>query len=312
MQDCLYEQGSEPLMGHSHGSPAGSAAARHRRPLLAAFALTAAFMVVEFAVGVATGSLALLSDAAHMGTDVLALGMSIAAISLAARPAAKGRTYGSYRLEVLAALANGLLLFAVAAFVIVEAVRRFAEPPAVPGGPLLITAVVGLTVNLVSLRLLSVGAKESITLRGASLEVLGDALGSVGVIVAAIVLLTTGWAWADPIVGVLIGLLILPRTWSLTRQALGILMESAPAHVDLAALERDVCAVPGVLALHDLHVWTITSGMESATGHVVVAPDADYRAALSRVLAVLRERHGIDHATIQCEPEAFPETTHRP
>lgn len=303
-------------MGHTHGLPSssghtGSAAARHKRPLIAAFALTAAYMVVEFVVGFSTGSLALISDAAHMGTDVIALGMSIAAISLAARPAAKGRTYGSYRLEVLAALANGLLLFGVAGFVIVEAVRRFAEPPAVPGAPLLITAIVGLSVNLVSLRLLSVGAKESITLRGASLEVLGDALGSVGVIVAAIVLMTTGWAWADPIVGVLIGLLILPRTWSLTRQALGILMESAPAHVDLAAVERDVCAVPGVLALHDLHVWTITSGMESASGHIVVAPEADYPTALAGVLRVLREDHGIDHATIQCEPEEFPEATHR-
>ncbi|TDX81377.1 cobalt-zinc-cadmium efflux system protein [Rathayibacter sp. PhB151] len=296
-------------MGHDHGH-AGSAAARHRRPLVIAFALTAAFAVVEFVVGLTTGSLALISDAAHMGTDVIALGMSIAAISLAARPAAKARTYGSYRLEVLAALANGVLLFGVAGFVIVEAVRRFAEPPAVPGAPLLITAVIGLAVNLVSLRLLSAGAKESITLRGASLEVLGDALGSIGVIVAAIVLLTAGWAWADPIVGVLIGLLILPRTWSLTRQALGILMESAPAHVDLAAVERDVRAVPGVLALHDLHVWTITSGMESATGHIVVAPDADYREALAGVLAVLREDHGIDHATIQCEPEAFPERPH--
>lgn len=296
-------------MGHNHGH-AGSAAARHRRPLVIAFALTAAFAVVEFVVGLTTGSLALISDAAHMGTDVIALGMSIAAISLAARPAAKARTYGSYRLEVLAALANGVLLFGVAGVVIVEAVRRFAEPPAVPGAPLLITAIIGLAVNLVSLRLLSAGAKESITLRGASLEVLGDALGSIGVILAAIVLLTTGWAWADPIVGVLIGLLILPRTWSLTRQALGILMESAPAHVDLAAVERDVRAVPGVLALHDLHVWTITSGMESATGHIVVAPDADYREALAGVLAVLREDHGIDHATIQCEPEAFPERPH--
>ncbi|KQQ09727.1 MULTISPECIES: cation diffusion facilitator family transporter [Rathayibacter] len=302
--------------GHSHGPAAsgsaasGSAAARHRGPLLAAFVLTAAFMVVEFVVGVRTGSLALLSDAAHMGTDVIALGMSLAAISLAARPAARGRTYGSYRLEVLAALANGLLLFGVAAFVIVEAVRRFAEPPAVPGLPLLVTAIVGLLVNLVSLRLLSAGAKESITLRGASLEVLGDALGSVGVIVAAIVLLTTGWAWADPVVGVLIGLLILPRTWSLTRQALGILMESAPAHLDVDAIERDVRAVPGVLALHDLHVWTITSGMESASGHIVVAPDADYREVLSAVLAVLREDHGVAHATIQCEPEEFPEQAH--
>ncbi|MCJ1687951.1 cation diffusion facilitator family transporter [Rathayibacter sp. VKM Ac-2927] len=296
-------------MGHDHGH-AGSAAARHRRPLVIAFVLTAAFAVVEFVVGLTTGSLALISDAAHMGTDVIALGMSIAAISLAARPAAKARTYGSYRLEVLAALANGALLFGVAGFVIVEAVRRFAEPPAVPGAPLLITAIIGLAVNLVSLRLLSAGATESITLRGASLEVLGDALGSIGVILAAIVLLTTGWAWADPIVGVLIGLLILPRTWSLTRQALGILMESAPAHVDLAAVERDVRAVPGVLALHDLHVWTITSGMESATGHIVVAPDADYREALAGVLAVLREDHGIDHATIQCEPEAFPERPH--
>ncbi|AJM76970.1 cation diffusion facilitator family transporter [Rathayibacter toxicus] len=300
-------------MGHHHGhgvaTTTGSYITR-RRPLAAAFALTAAFMIIEFAVGASTGSLALLSDAAHMGTDVLALGMSLAAVSLAARPATKARTYGSYRLEVLAALANGLVLFAVAGFVIAEAVRRFAAPPTIPGSPLLITATLGLMVNLISLRLLSAGAKESILLRGASLEVLGDALGSIGVIVAALLLLVTGWAWADPIVGVLIGILILPRTWSLTRQALAILMESAPAHIDLAAIEQDLCAVSGVLALHDLHVWTITSGRESASGHIVMAPDADYHAALGEVLMILRERHGIDHATIQCEPEEFPETTH--
>lgn len=293
--------------GHSHPS-AATAGARHRRPLVIAFLLTASYMVVEFVVGFAVDSLALISDAAHMGTDVLGLGMALAAITLAARPATSQRTYGFYRLEVLAALANGVLLFAVAGYVLVEAIRRFSDPPAVPGLPLLIVAIVGLTINLISFRLLAAGSKESINLKGAYLEVLGDLLGSAGVILAAIILVTTGWAYADPIIGVGIGLFILPRTWMLTRQALRILLEVAPPHIDMAELRAEVATLPGVVEVHDLHVWTITSGMESASGHIVIDNEADYRTVLESVRQLLRDQYHIDHITIQCEPTAFGET----
>jgi cobalt-zinc-cadmium efflux system protein len=243
-----------------------------------------------------------------MGTDVLGLGMALAAITLASRPATQQRTYGLYRLEVLAALANGILLFAVAGYVLYEAIRRFSEPPDVPGLPLLITAVVGLIINLISFRLLTAGSKESLNVKGAYLEVMGDLLGSIGVIVAAIILFTTGWAYADPIIGVGIGLFILPRTFKLTRQALRILLEVAPPEIDMEAVRADVLAVPGVEEIHDLHVWTITSGMESASGHIVLKEGAEYGPVLDGVLAVLREKHHIDHATIQCEPREFDET----
>lgn len=266
-------------------------------------------MLVEFIVGFAVNSLALISDAAHMGTDVLGLGMALAAITLANRPSTTQRTYGLYRLEVLAALANGILLFAVAGYVLFEAVQRFSEPPEVPGAPLLVVAAIGFVINLISFRLLMAGSKESLNLKGAYLEVLADLLGSVGVIVAAIVLLTTGWAYADPIIGVGIGLFILPRTWKLTRQALRILLEVAPPHVDMDELHTAVLSVDGVVEVHDLHVWTITSGMESASCHVVIAADRDYQGVLDSVRTVLRDRYQIEHATIQCEPVEFEEPT---
>jgi cobalt-zinc-cadmium efflux system protein len=300
-------------MGHGHahgvgGAAAVTAGARHRRPLLIAFAITAVYMVVQFVVALASGSLALLSDAAHMGTDVLGLGMALAAITLAARPTTGGRTYGFYRLEVLAALANGVLLIAVAGYVVVEAIRRFADPQPVPGLPLLIVAAVGLVVNLVSFRLLTAGAKESINLRGAYLEVMADLLGSIGVIVAAVVILTTGWEYADPIVGVAIGVFILPRTFRLIAQALRILLEVAPPGTDVDLVRSRICAVPGVVGVHDLHVWTITSGMESATGHVVVEDGADYHAVLDAVVDLLGRDFGVSHTTIQCEPIGHDES----
>ncbi len=293
--------------GHTHAS-AATAGGRHRRPLFIAFGLTAAYMVVEFVVGFSVNSLALISDAAHMGTDVLGLGMALAAITLASRPATSQRTFGFYRLEVLAALANGILLFAVAGYVLFEAIQRFTEPPDVPGAPLLVTAVIGLVVNLISFRLLMSGAKESINVKGAYLEVLGDLLGSLGVIAAAIILFTTGWAYADPIIGVGIGLFILPRTFNLTRQALRILLEVAPPEMKMEQLRADVLSVPGVVEIHDLHVWTITSGMDSASGHIVIEPEADYPVVLERVIAVLRDDHGVSHVTIQCEPVGFDES----
>ena len=293
---------------HTHAS-AASAAGRHRKPLVIAFALTAIYMVVELVVGFSVNSLALISDAAHMGTDVLGLGMALTAITLASRPTTSQRTYGFYRLEVLAALANGLLLFAVAGYVLFEAVQRFGNPPDVPGLPLLVVASIGLVVNLISFRLLLAGSKESINLKGAYLEVWGDLLGSIGVIVAALILYTTGWQYADPIIGVGIGLFILPRTWKLTRQALRILMEVAPPHLDLAEINRQILAIPGVVGVHDLHVWTITSGMESASGHVAIDPDSRYQDVLDSVLNLLQDKYHISHATIQCEPAEHTEAT---
>jgi len=293
---------------HTHAS-AASAAGRHRKPLVIAFALTAIYMVVELVVGFSVNSLALISDAAHMGTDVLGLGMALTAITLASRPTTSQRTYGFYRLEVLAALANGLLLFAVAGYVLFEAVQRFGNPPDVPGLPLLVVASIGLVVNLISFRLLLAGSKESINLKGAYLEVWGDLLGSIGVIAAALILYTTGWQYADPIIGVGIGLFILPRTWKLTRQALRILMEIAPPHLDLAEINRQILAIPGVVGVHDLHVWTITSGMESASGHVAIDPDSRYQDVLDSVLNLLQDKYQISHATIQCEPAEHTEAT---
>lgn len=287
--------------GHAH-SNAMSAGERHRRPLLIAFALTALYMVVELVAGVVTGSLALISDAAHMGTDVLALGMALAAITLASRPSTSQRTFGMYRLEVLAALANGVLLFAVAGYVLYEAYQRLAEPPQVPGLPMLAVAIVGLAVNLISFRLLMAGSKESLNIKGAYLEVLGDMLGSIGVIAAAVVIYTTGWRYADPLIGAGIGLFILPRTWNLTKQALRIIMEVAPPGLNVDEVRQNILHLPGVADVHDLHVWTVTSGLETATGHVVIDDVSELHAVLDRVTDLLATKYGVTHVTIQCEP----------
>lgn len=292
--------------GHAHAS-AATAGSRHRKPLLIAFALTATYMLVEFVAGYLFNSLALLSDAAHMGTDVLGLGMALAAITLAQRPATSQRTYGAYRLEVLAALANGILLFAVAGYVLYEAYQRLLAPVEVPGIPLLVVAVIGLVVNLISFRLLTAGSKESINLRGAYLEVLGDLLGSAGVIIAAVIIYTTGWTYADPLIGAAIGLFILPRTWKLTGQALRILMESAPPGLNVDEVKARMLSLPGVAGVYDLHIWTVTSGMESATGHIVVAKDADYHEVLDRVVTLLADDYHVTHTTIQCEPDHHQE-----
>lgn len=247
------------------GDSAGlnSAGGRHKRPLQIAFGITALYMIAEVVGGLVTGSLALLSDAAHMGTDVVGLGMSLAAIHLTSRPATPQRTYGTYRLEVLAALANSVLLFGVAGYVLVEAYKRFRDPAEVLGLPMLVVAVVGLTVNLISFRLLSAGSKESLNVKGAFLEVLSDLLGSVGVIVAAVIVLTTGWSYADPLIGAGIGLFIIPRTWQLCKQAVRILIEAAPPGIDVEQVKARLSALSGVVGVHDLHIWTLTSGIEA-------------------------------------------------
>ena len=297
-------------MGHDHGhshAGAATAGARHRKPLFIAFCLTATYMLVELIAGLTTGSLALLSDAAHMGTDVLGLGMALAAITLAQASAHPQRTFGTYRLEVLAALANGVLLFAVAGYVLYEAWQRFSSPPDVPGLPMFVVAVVGLIVKLISFRLLMAGAKESLNVKGAYLEVFADMLGSVGVIVASSIIFTTGWPYADPLIGAAIGLYILPRTWKLMGQALRILMEVAPDGLDVDEVESRIRALPGVAEVHDLHIWTVTSGLDTATGHVVLDDDAELHAVLDRVTALLAEEYHVTHATIQCEPASHEE-----
>jgi cobalt-zinc-cadmium efflux system protein len=279
-----------------------SAAARHRGSLLAAFALTLAYAVVEAVSGLLFGSLALLSDAGHMATDVVGLGMALAAIQLAGQRRDPAHTYGLYRLEVLAALANAGLLFAVAGYVLYEAIVRFVHPPEVPGVPLLLVAAVGLVVNLVSFALLRAGAKESLNVRGAFLEVFSDMLGSAGVIAAGIILITTGWPYADPIIGAGIGLFILPRAWRLGRDALRILLEIAPPDVDVPAAQASLAALPGVLDVHDLHIWTLTSGMNMASGHLEVRCGQDVGPVLRGARRVLAERFDVGHVALQCEP----------
>ena len=237
---------------HTHGL---SAAGRHHGALRAAFILTLSYAAVEVVAALLVGSLALLSDAAHMLTDVVGLGMALAAIQLASQRRDPAHTYGLYSLEVLAALANAGLMFGVAGYVLYEAVRRFAAPPAVAGLPLLLVASVGLVVNLISFALLRTGAKKLCNIRGAFLEVFSDVLGSAGVIVAGVILITTGWPYADPIIGAAIGLFILPRAWRLGRDALRVLLEIAPHDIDVGEIEAHLEALPGVAGVHDIHCW---------------------------------------------------------
>ncbi|GAA3880174.1 cation diffusion facilitator family transporter [Saccharothrix violaceirubra] len=290
-------------MGHGHSHGGASGGARHLGRLWVAFGVGAAFMLVEVVVGVATQSLALISDAAHMVTDVLGVGMALGAILLARRAAVGGgRTFGLYRAEVLAALANALLLFGVAGYVVVEAVARFGDPPEVPGTPVVLAAVAGLAANLVSFFVLRGGAEESINVRGAYLEVLADLIGSVGVLVSGLATLLFGWRYADPIMGVAIGLFVLPRTWKLAAASLRILFQHAPERVDVATMLNDLGALPGVEEAHDLHVWTLTSGMEVASAHLTTRHDADPAEVLEAARTLLAQRYHIEHATLQVEP----------
>jgi cobalt-zinc-cadmium efflux system protein len=290
--------------GHRHG-PAGAVTGRHRHRLWVALLLLGGFLLVEAAAALVTGSLALLSDAGHMFADVLGMGLALAAMTAARRATSDPqRTYGLYRVEVLAALANAVLLSGVAVYVLVEAVRRFSHPADVPAGPMLAVALGGLLVNLIAMALLRAGARENLNLRGAYLEVFGDLLGSLGVIGAAALIAIAGWWWADPVVAVSIGLFILPRTWRLGRAAVRILVQAAPAHVDVPAVQARLAALPGVSDVHDLHVWTLTSGMEVASAHLTVDSGAELGAVLAAARGALHDDFQIEHATLQVEPAA--------
>ena len=281
--------------GHDHGSGANA------RALAWALALTGTFLVVEVVGSFVFNSLALLSDAAHMLTDVAALAIALAAIRVGARPADDRRTFGYRRFEVLAAAFNAILLFAVAIYVLVEAVRRFREPVEVGSVGMLVVAAAGLAINLVSMRILRAGQERSLNVKGAYLEVWADMIGSVGVILGAVAIRVTGWTWVDPAVAVLIAVWVLPRTWVLLRDTSNVLLEGVPAGISLPELRAAVAAAPGVAGVHDLHVWATTPEEISASAHVVLAPGAEPDAARKGVAALLADRYGIAHSTIQTE-----------
>jgi cobalt-zinc-cadmium efflux system protein len=272
-----------------------------RRALTLALVITAAFVVVEAVGGVLTGSLALLADAGHMLTDVAALALSLFAISMAARPATHARTYGYKRVEVLAAAANGVGLVVIALYIAWEAVGRLRAPGTVASVPMLAIAVAGLLCNLVAIRLLRGGHAHSLNVRGAYLHVLGDLLGSVGAIAAGVVILVTGWTRADPLISLGIAALIVLSAWRLLRESLDVLLEATPPGVDVGALEAALARIPGVECVHDIHVWTVTSGFPAMSGHLSIADVADYDRVMVRAHALLRERFGIGHGTLQLE-----------
>jgi cobalt-zinc-cadmium efflux system protein len=292
-------------MGHGHTHAPVTAAGGQRRRLLLVLALTLAVMAAEIIGGLVSGSLALLADAGHMATDAAGIALALGAVTLAQRPARGRRTFGWQRVEILAAVANGLLLLVVACYVLVEAVRRIGEPPDIDSGLMLGVAAVGLLVNLGSLAALHRGRAESLNVRGAYLEVLADALGSVAVMVAAVVILTTGWAPADIIASAVIGVLVVPRAWQLLREALDVLLEAAPRGVDLGNVRTHILEVDGVLGVHDLHAWTITSGLPVLSAHVVVSDEALAAGHGGRVLdalcACLGEHFDVAHCTFQLE-----------
>ncbi len=298
-------------MSHSH-SGAERGGGKHRKRLLLALALTSTYMLVEAGVGFATGSLVLIADAGHMLTDVAGLSLALGAIWFASRPATAGKTYGYYRVEILAALLNAGLLFAVSGYILVEAFQRFRSPADVPSLPLIVVASIGLVVNLVSAATLFSGAGQSLNVKGAFLEVVGDILGSIGAIIAGVILLTTGWVYADPVFAAAVGLFILPRTWKLMRESVDVLLEATPKNLDVPAVQSAILSVDGVQSLHDLHIWTVTSGFVALSGHVTVAEEANRDAVLTTIQSSLRERFDIEHVTLQVETPRLEEALGQP
>ncbi len=289
--------------GHGHGHVHGHAGGRHRWRLLASFALVGVFFVVELVYGLVSGSLALLSDAGHMAGDVLTLGVALVATKIAARPDLTGRrTYGSYRAEVFASGFAVLMMVGTAVYILVEAVGRIGEPVEVAAGPMLAVGGLGLAVNLVALMLLREGASESLNVKGAYLEVLGDAVGSVGVLVAGVLVLTTGQALFDTLVALAIAVFVVTRAVSLGRRVMAVLGQHAPEGMDVEAVAGELAALEGVQDVHDLHLWTLTSGMHVATAHLVTRDGADGHSVLDRARDLLRDRYAIAHATLQVEP----------
>ncbi|WP_055714013.1 cation diffusion facilitator family transporter [Streptomyces torulosus] len=298
--------------GHAHHAPtSGTAAAAYRGRLRIALSITLTVMVVEIVGGVLADSLALVADAAHMATDAVGLGMALLAIHFANRPPSGNRTFGYARAEILAALANCVLLLGVGGYVLFEAIQRFITPVGTQGGLTVVFGAVGLVANMISLTLLMRGQKESLNVRGAFLEVAADALGSLAVIVSAVVILLTGWQAADPIASLIIGVMIVPRTVKLLRETLDVLLEAAPKNVDMAEVRAHILALPGVEDVHDLHAWTITSGMPVLSAHVVVGSDTLDAIGNEKMLHELQgcigDHFDVEHCTFQLEPGGHAE-----
>jgi cobalt-zinc-cadmium efflux system protein len=290
----LHGGGDHGGHGHDHGQAS-------KRALAIVFVLITGFMVVEVAGGLLTGSLALLADAGHMLSDSASLGLALFAAWLAGRPPTPNRSFGYKRAEILAALANGVTLVAVSVWIFFEAYRRLQEPPEILGGWMLVVAVVGLAVNLVGALILSRSGGESLNVEGALSHVIADVLGSVGAIVAALIILLTGWRYADPLISVFIALLILGSSWKLLRDSVGILLEQAPRGLDVNEVGERMVALPGVEEVHDLHVWMITSGFPALSAHVLVAGDDDCHERRRELEQVLYRDFGIEHTTLQVD-----------
>lgn len=303
--------------GHSHGLPAsGTATAKHRKKLIWVVAITLAVVVVQVIGAFISGSLALLADAGHMLSDAAGVSIALMAAWIATRPPSDKRTYGYQRAEVLAALANAVVLIVIAVVIFLEALRRFGQTPEIHTGAMLLTAVLGAVANFVCLLILQGGHKESLNVRGAYLEVLGDLLGSVAVIVAAVVIALTGFVQADTFASILIAVMILPRAWSLLRDVVNVLLEATPKNVDVASIREHIMSADGVVDVHDIHIWTITSGVPVFSAHVVVADETLHAEGIDRVLdrlsGCLGSHFDTEHCTFQIEPvsHANHETRH--
>jgi cobalt-zinc-cadmium efflux system protein len=296
---------------HHHGRPEpGSAGLRHRKRLAIVLVLAATYMFAEIIGGLWANSLALLADAGHMLSDVAALALSLFAIWISQKPATPQRTYGYYRTEILAALVNGAVLVAISIYILVEAYHRLRAPEAVAGGVVMVIAVGGLGVNVAGLLILHAGKDESLNVRGAWLHLLSDAMASVGVLISGALIWAFGWYWVDPAASVVICVLVVYSAWHLLREAVGVLLEGTPAHIDLEVVRGAMLEIPDVVAVHDLHVWTITSGMDAMSGHVVVGERGERRTTgeiLHEVHRMLHDRFGLHHITVQIEPRGFEE-----
>ena len=284
----------------SHGTKL-TAAGKNKKRLSVVLGLTTSYLVAEVVGGLLTGSLALLADAGHMLTDVAGLALALIAIRFAESPATPERTYGYYRVEIIAALTNAIILIGISFYILYESYERFRNPPEVQSGAMLAVAAVGLAVNILGIYLLRSASEESLNMKGAYFEVLSDMLTSIGVIVAAFIMLTTGWYYADPLISAGIGLFILPRTWMLLRDVVGVLLEGTPSDVNLTALREAITRVSSVADVHDLHVWSLTSGVNAMSAHVVTADGAIPDTLLAHVRQLVTSEFPIAHVTIQME-----------
>lgn len=294
---------------HGHDHSHAVVTEENAKKLTFALILTTTFLVIEVIAGFVTQSLALLSDAAHMFTDAAALAIALVAIKIGKLPADDKRTFGYQRFEILAALFNASMLFMVAIYIVYEAFKRFSQPPEIQSLGMLLVAVIGLVINLISMKILMSSAKDSLNIKGAYLEVLSDALGSVGVIIGAAIIYFTGWVWVDTLIAVLIGFWVLPRAWMLLKQSINILLEGVPEEIDIEKLRQDLLALDGVESIHQLKVWAITSKNVHLTVHLF-APTADRNLLYQQALEMLSHTHSIKEMTLQIEDDVCMAHSH--